>query len=138
MFDFFDAPVFQKLPGGRHNHPSFLKAQKESPALAPGSLLALLKFYGQSGRLAAAVVEPVAPLLLDGDELLLVEGDVLLVEGDALEPAVAAAPEVVDPVLAAVFRRACPVVLSLQCVAADTLALPLAEGEVDVDGEVVD
>jgi len=40
------------------------------------------------------------------DALLLVEGDVLLVEGDALEPAVGAAPEVVEPLLAAVFSRA--------------------------------
>jgi len=67
------------------------------------------------------------------DALLLVEGDVLLVEGDALEPAVGAAPEVVEPLLAAVFSRACPVVLSLQCVAADTLAVLLAEGDVDSD-----
>jgi hypothetical protein len=131
----------QLVSGRRHKQPSF-PGLKRKPGVCAGLSPRALKVYGQSGRLAAAVVEPVElaefPLLLDGDELLLVEGDILLVEGDALEPALGAAPEVVDPVLAAVFRRACPVVLSLQCVAADTLALPLAEGEVDVDGEVVD
>ncbi len=39
-----------------------------------------------------------------------------------------------EPVLAAVFNRAWPVVLSLQWVAAETLALPLIDGEVEGEG----
>ena len=40
-------------------------------------------------------------------------------------------PEVDEPVLDALFSRAWPVAGSLQCVAADTSALPLADGDVD-------
>jgi hypothetical protein len=40
-------------------------------------------------------------------------------------------PEVEEPVLDALFSRAWPVAWSLQCVAADTSELPLADGDVD-------
>jgi nicotinate-nucleotide--dimethylbenzimidazole phosphoribosyltransferase len=111
--------------------------------------------------LAADVVEPdvpeelpvplplIADPLLDGDELvpepavpdevpasdpeLPVPVEPEPVEPELLEPMPLVVPDAEEPVLEAVFKRACPVVLSLQCVAADTLELPL-----EVDGEVVD
>jgi hypothetical protein len=133
--------------------------------------LHILKPYRQSGRFAAAVVEPDDPaeLPLSPAEPLLPEPDAPLPTLDepeepelprAEEPELLAAPvveppdmepelpvpveplpeelepatfepEVVEPALfEAVFNRAWPVVLSLQCVAADTFELPLADGEV--------
>jgi hypothetical protein len=115
----------------------------------------------QSGKLAAAVVEldvPVElPLRLDEPEP--VEPVPVLLEPGELEPMPAEPaalpgpvedppdmlevllpvpedepvmfePEV-DPVFEAVFKRAWPVALSLQCVAADTLELLVADGDVD-------
>jgi hypothetical protein len=97
---------------------------------------------------------PVDPLVLDGDELLaepevpepvlpdevppaieppLVELEP--VEPEPLEPKPLAPVPEAEPVFEAVLKRGCPVVLSLQCVAADTLA-PLADGE--VEDEVLD
>jgi len=111
----------------------------------------------QSGKLAAAVVEldvPVElPLRLDEPEPI--EPVPVLLEPEELEPMpaepaalpgpvevlevllpvpedepVMLEPEV-DPVFEAVFKRAWPVDLSLQCVAADTLELLVADGDVD-------
>ena len=100
----------------------------------------------QSGKLAAAVVELDVPVELRLDEPEPVELVPVLLEPGELEPApaepaalllpvpedepVMLEPEV-DPVFEAVFKRAWPVALSLQCVAADTLELLVADGDVD-------
>jgi hypothetical protein len=140
-------------------------ALRKSPAFGAGPFPSRARVYGQSGRFAAAVVEPdvpeelpvplplIADPLLDGEEPLVPEPAAepeplpevdpvpLVVPEPAepelmvpdIEPVPLVVPEVEPPVFEAVFNRACPVVLSLQCVAADTLVLPL-----ELDGEVVD
>jgi hypothetical protein len=67
-------------------------------------------------------VEPALPV---PDELPLIELPVAEPEVD--EPVF----EVEEPLLDAVFNRGCPVVLSRQCVAADTL--PVVDGEEEDD-----
>jgi len=76
------------------------------------------------GRFAAVLLEPDAPAepalpLMPAEPLLPVP----------LVPL--AEPDVDEPVFAALFKRTWPVTLSLQWVAAETVALPLAEGELD-------
>ena len=143
-------------------HPASLKRR---PGSAPDLPTPSFWPYWQSGRLAAEVVEPDIPdeLPLRPADPLVLEGDELLPEPEVLEPALpdevppaiepplvepepvepeplepkplAPVPEVDEPVFEAVLKRGSPVVLSLQCVAADTFA-PLADGE--VEDEVLD
>ena len=65
---------------------------------------------------------PAEPLLPEPDEPVLVPLPIGLPVAE---------PEVDGPLFEAVFNRGCPVALSRQCVAADTL--PLADGEEEED-----
>jgi hypothetical protein len=102
------------------------RKKAKSPASLPGPCS---RPYGQSGRVAAAEgEEPAMPGLLPAEPA-----------APPLEPLVdpLAAPVVLPagaPGLAAVFNRAWPVALSLQCVAAEMFALLPAEGDGDGDG----
>jgi hypothetical protein len=93
-----------------------------------------VRTYGQSGRFAAVELplmplEPL-PLVLEPDAG---GGDPAGRSAAPPEaPVLLLAPGV--PVLAAVFIRAWPVVLSLQWVAAETFALPPADGTAEGEG----
>jgi hypothetical protein len=108
-----------KTPEVRLVHLGGDGVKRKSPAFLPGPPAIP---YGQSGRFAATGPEvagllPAEPAALPLEPLI-----------EPVEPVVL--PEAAEPVFAAVFNRAWPVALSLQCVAAETLALLPADGDV--------